>query len=165
MGGLAVGAIVSLASSVSSLLLPIGVRYVLLALVVVGLVATELDILTLHLPQRSRLVPQSVVHRGAAVGAFQFGFEMGTGLRTYMTAAAPYAVAVGGLLVGGLIPGMIGGLGFGIGRSVVVVATRSASDTDEWWSGFESLERANRTTMMLITAAALIMAAAFSMRL
>ncbi|MFD0428413.1 hypothetical protein ACFQ60_11025 [Streptomyces zhihengii] len=41
-----------------------------------------------------------MLRRHLARGAMQFGFELGTGVRTYVSASAPYAIAVAVLLSG-----------------------------------------------------------------
>lgn len=50
---------------------------------------------------------------------FQFGFEMGTGLRTLLPTAAPHLIAAAVLLTPGmtLLAALATGLGFGFGRT------------------------------------------------
>jgi len=60
--------------------------------------------------------------------AFRFAFELGTGVRTYITASAPYGLALVLALclptdlASGLLASAAGALGYGVGRSVVVAA-------------------------------------------
>lgn len=116
------GALSGLGFEVVGLLLPIPYQ---LGLGVFGLVGVVLlmhsvGVLPLRLPEAKRQIPRHVLERGR-LGAFQFGIELGSGLRTYMSASAPYLLAVG--LVLSLWPtgsGVLVGLGFGIGRAAVV---------------------------------------------
>lgn len=110
-----------------------------------GLITTVIGIVGItrfshKLPQRRRLVPQYAALRGPAVGAFQFGLEMGTGLRTYVTATAPYVLAVGVLLLGGPIVGMLAGIGFGLGRSLMAASTFYSSGVHAWILAFHRNE-------------------------
>lgn len=84
------------------------------------------------LPQNARQVPQTVRGRGPSVGGFQFGFEMGTGLRTYMTTALPHVVVVAVVL--GANPGaaVAGGLGFGAGRAMMLMQRGAGSRAGAW---------------------------------
>lgn len=93
----------------------------ILALRVVGL-------LCLDLPQRAVQIPRETFTMGARQSAFRFAFELGMGVRTYITATSPYALAV--LLVlaapqtlgSALLASVLAAVGYGCGRSVVVVS-------------------------------------------
>jgi hypothetical protein len=65
----------------------------------------------------------------------QFGFEMGTGARTYVPTSAPYILALAIFLLGPAIgTAIVAGIGFGIGRSAVLMGwfVRSAqSESDQ----------------------------------
>lgn len=57
-----------------------------LVIAIFGLISiNEFGLVRLPLPQNGRQVPESVRDDGPRYGALQFGFEMGTGLRTYYT--------------------------------------------------------------------------------
>lgn len=68
-----------------------------------------------------------------SAGAAMFRYEMGTGMRTFVTGAAPYVV-VAGILVStpGLVSGVTAGLGFGFGRGLVPLI-RAGKDDLDWW--------------------------------
>lgn len=70
-------------------------------------------------PGARRQVPETVAFRGVQ-GAFQFGFEMGTGLRTYMPVAMPVVVIIATALLG-MTPwlGLACGLAFGSARGAL----------------------------------------------
>lgn len=69
------------------------------------------------LPENRRQVTQRVVRMRPLHGALKFGFEMGTGVRTYVTAASPYVVAAWVLLYGDLALAAATATAFGLGRS------------------------------------------------
>lgn len=80
----------------------------------------------LHLPQRMYQIPRETFTNGPARAAFRFAFELGAGVRTYITSVSPYALAI--LILLGLPGGLGAGagaagsaaVGYGIGRSIVV---------------------------------------------
>ncbi|GAA0411887.1 hypothetical protein Acor_15860 [Acrocarpospora corrugata] len=86
----------------------------------------------LRLVQNRRLVPQEVIPRSRFEGPFQFGFEMGTGVRTFTPTALPHALVLTIILMGGIGPGVLAGLGFGLGR-VLMPLTRSLSGDPQGW--------------------------------
>lgn len=73
-----------------------------------------------RLPQNRRLVPQTIIRRRDSAGALQFGFEMGTGVRTFIPTALPHGLVVLVLLQTTTIgTAVAAGLGFGLGRALV----------------------------------------------
>lgn len=78
------------------------------------------------LPQRRYQIPRETFTAEPTRAAFRFAFELGSGVRTYITAAAPYAAATLLLLA---LPSALStatsavlatGVGFGVGRSMIV---------------------------------------------
>ncbi len=112
--------------------LPPAVRAAAVITVALLGVAREAGWVHIRLPQNARQIPQEVLQRRIRRGALQFGFELGTGVRTYVSASAPYVVALG-LLVGHQPAAVtiLTGTGFGVGRAVTAAA-RYASRHDEW---------------------------------
>lgn len=104
-------------------------------LAVAGLaVLRDLGLVRIPLPQNGRQVPQEVLARDWHRGAAQFGFELGTGVRTFVSASAPYVLAVALLLSG---PGLVAvalpvGLGFGAGRALAPLLRRASADGTGW---------------------------------
>jgi hypothetical protein len=132
LGGVLSSLVLWLLSGLASPL-PSPVRYVaVLGFALVG-VLRDVGVVRLRLPQNSRQVPREVLQRRLVRGALQFGFELGTGVRTYLSATAPYVVAVALLL---LTPGpadaVLAGAGFGIGRAATPLL-RFASGTGDGW--------------------------------
>jgi hypothetical protein len=95
-------------------------------------VAREAGWIRIPLPQNARQIPQDVLRRRIRRGATQFGFELGTGVRTFVSASAPYVVALGLLLSHqGPVATILTGTGFGLGRAVTATA-RYASRNEGW---------------------------------
>lgn len=118
-GGLtAVGAILGV-------VVPLGVRLGV-AVVLLGVLAVfELMGRADRLPQNRRLVPPTIMAADADAGPLQFGFEMGTGLRTFAPSALPLATVVVALLwAPGGLEWLALTLGFGLGRSLAIPARR-----------------------------------------
>jgi hypothetical protein len=70
--------------------LPPRIRLILLASIALSLVLRQAGVARVPLPQNARQVPQAVYLRHPVVANAQFGFEMGTGMRTLVSAVAPY---------------------------------------------------------------------------
>lgn len=71
------------------------------------------------LPENRRQIPTHVFNGGLVRGALRFGFELGTGARTYVPAPAPYVLLLV-LLLAWLPLGLalLVALGFGLGRGL-----------------------------------------------
>ncbi|MGW1542018.1 hypothetical protein ACWCPM_17600 [Streptomyces sp. NPDC002309] len=137
--------------------LPAGVRQGLILAAASAAALRDAGRLTLRLPQNARQIPQDVLRRHLARGALQFGFELGTGVRTYVSASAPYAIAVAVLLSGGSsAPALAAGLGFGAGRALTPALRRLSGDGENWDDRL-----ARRLTGMTVLSSALIATTAF----
>ncbi|MGI5163933.1 hypothetical protein ACQEU3_06210 [Spirillospora sp. CA-253888] len=111
--------------------LPSQARTALIVLVAALGVARELGWLAIPLPQNARQIPQEVLQFRLRRGSLQFGFEMGTGVRTYVSASSPYVLALGLLLSHqGLAACALAGLAFGGGRALSSALTFWARDPD-----------------------------------
>jgi len=111
--------------------LPPRLAAAMLVLAVFAALFHEVGLAELPLPQNGRQVPEQIFRRGPLMGALQFGFEMGTGLRTFMTSALPHVLAVGVFLLAGPLEAFAAGLGFGAGRALVPLGRWL---TDDSWS-------------------------------
>lgn len=106
--------------------------WILVAAALIG-VARDARIVRFPLPQNRRLVPQTVFGRGRIRGPLQFGFEMGTGLRTYISSTAPYVLALAvPLLARSIGAALLAGAGFGLGRSVLPWSRQASKDGSVW---------------------------------
>src|SRR5262249_31138950 len=95
-------------------------------------VAREAGWIPVPLPQNARQIPREGLQRRIRLGSLQFGFELGTGGRTYVSASAPYVVALGVRLAHpGPPAAILTRTGLGVGRAVTATA-RYASRNDEW---------------------------------
>jgi hypothetical protein len=85
------------------------------------------------LPQNARQVPQEVLTGQVARGSLQFGFEMGTGVRTYVSSTVPYVLAVALALTAPDIGAVLAaGLGFGAGRAAMPLSRHLSGDGELW---------------------------------
>lgn len=111
-----------------------------LSAVALVVLSHELQLIRLPLPQNARQVPERIVDSGPRWGAFQFGIEMGTGTRTFMTSAQPHLLFLGVLLVASASPlvAVAAGVGFGLGRTLVPFGRTFTGLHDEWSHRFES---------------------------
>jgi len=126
------------------------------------LLLREFGLLPLPLPENRRLVPQAVLHKPGLRPALIFGIELGTGVRTYVPAVAPYLLALAILLLGpDWTMVLLVALGFALGRAVMPMA-RLLSGEPEAWDGL--LERRLRLALLTrasatVTAVAVVWAA------
>lgn len=146
-GGVAVGAAIGL---INALLfnwwLPKDAALLFLSLVTAALLI-DLGKLRVRLPQNARQVPERIELRGPRAGALQFGVEMGTGLRTFMTSALPHAIAVYTLVALPVDSALAAGLGFGAGRSLVPLARAIPGNESNWTPTFDRFSRSIRATL------------------
>jgi hypothetical protein len=132
LGGLATASVLWLLSGLAA---PLPDRWA--AAVLMGLAGAallrDLGVLSIRLPQNARLVPQTLFYeRGAARAALRFGFELGTGVRTYLSASAPYVLAAAIVLVGNLEAAVVAGVAFGLGRALMPALRYASPEADAW---------------------------------
>lgn len=139
-GGLAGGCALWLLSGLATPA-PVAWREVVVVLLAAAGIAREVGLLPVRLPQNARQIPREILQTRLRRGALRFGFELGTGVRTYVPATAPYVVALAVLLVGGGVAvALPAGLGFGMGRALTPLM-RYASGDGEWWDGHVAAQR------------------------
>jgi hypothetical protein len=135
--GLVAGGLTTAAGAwlVSGLFQPLPLTVRCAALVGLAAVAALQDVgwINLALPQARRQIPQTLFRRGLGRAALQFGFELGTGLRTYLPSALPYLL-LGAVVLLGQDPrfAAAAGAGFGLGRALMPLLWR-ASKNPAWW--------------------------------
>jgi hypothetical protein len=154
LGGLTTAALALLLGAVALRpLLPVPIAAA--AVVAVGFfVVTET--LGLHrgrLPQARRQVPTSIIARGADVGALQFGFEMGTGARTFMPNGLPHLALAYCLLLADPVSSLVVGAAFGAARALMALSRTRSPDAwdDEWAIHAAKLTRLLAVIMALAT--------------
>jgi hypothetical protein len=94
-------------------------------------------------------VPSTVIGTGGQAGALQFGFEMGTGVRTHMPSNLPYLPLVTVLLVGNWVAALLAGLGFGLGRAAMALGRHHSGDAAWWDRQWRHHQRSLRITLTL----------------
>lgn len=104
------------------------------AVLLLFVVAGEFGLHHVLLPHRRAQVPTSVIGAGSDLGALRFGYEMGTGLRTHMPSNLPYLALASALLLADMVPALLIGLGFGLGRTGMALGRHHSGDAD-WWDG------------------------------
>lgn len=77
----------------------------------------------LRLPEARRQIPAEVFGANLVRGAYRFGFELATGVRTYAPSAAPYVLLLTVLLLRPQLGlALLMGAGFGLGRAAPLIA-------------------------------------------
>jgi hypothetical protein len=113
--------------------LPAPWRYATIVAVALLGVLREVEVVHIPLPQNARQVPQDVLSHSPWRGALRFGFELGTGVRTYVSATAPYVLAVAVVLGGQRLPvAALAGVGFGAGRAASPLIRRASGAVEGW---------------------------------
>jgi hypothetical protein len=81
-------------------------------------------------------------------GAFRFGLELGTGVRTYVPPAAPYILLLA-ILLGGLTlrDALLIAMGFGVGRAIPVMVAVGAGERVQ--TAFDFLRRSDAPAMLI----------------
>lgn len=91
------------------------------------------------LPQNARQIPQEVLNRDVVRGSLRFGFELGTGVRTYLPASTPYVLAAALLLcTPDLAVAALTGAGFGVGRALTPLTRHTSRAGGSWDAALRS---------------------------
>jgi hypothetical protein len=109
-----------------------------LAIVVVG---NDTRLFSVRLPQNGRQVPSSVIFDGGRLGALRFGFEMGTGMRTFMTSSLPHLAALTVALYAPWLYALLSGAAFGAGRAIMPLIRMASGDSEAWDRRFQVNQR------------------------
>lgn len=123
----------------------------------------EFNLLRISLPQNSRQVPQRITSAGPRFGALQFGFEMGTGMRTFMTSSAPYLLLACIALSADPVAFFVAGMSFGFGRALMTISRNASSDQQIWDSKLSITDGAIRR--ILAVASVLLVVGIVGLRL
>lgn len=113
---------------------PLLVAIALIGTTTAVVLATDVGQAGCRLPENRRQVRQRVLRMEPSVGALMFGFELGTGVRTFLTGKAPYIILVAAVLATthGPVAAMLVGLGFGLGRGLVPLDRAMSYEVDAW---------------------------------
>ncbi len=154
LGGTVVGAVLVVLGSLVRPLAPDAVRWALVVVLGVVVAGSEVGLYSLPLPQNGRQVPPTVVEAGGRVGALQFGFEMGTGLRTYMTSGLPHLTALCVALVAPWWGGLLAGTAFGAGRALMPLLRLTWAPADLWDNALDRVTLL--VSVLLVTGSGLV---------
>ncbi|MCT2582220.1 hypothetical protein [Actinophytocola gossypii] len=129
---------------------------IVVAAAVLG-VLRDVGAVSFPLPQNARQVPQDVLRRDVVRGALRFGFEMGTGVRTYVSSTVPYVLVVALLLTApGIATAIAAGVGFGLGRALTPTTRYASGDGETWDDALHAHVRGIKVAAGLAVAAALV---------
>ena len=82
----------------------------------------------ISLPEARRQIPAEVFGGSLVRGAYRFGLELGTGVRTYVPSPAPYILLLAVFLARlSLADAVLVGLGFGVGRAFPLMVQLTAA--------------------------------------
>jgi hypothetical protein len=154
LGGLLSGLVLALAGGLVTPLPLAGRQVAAVTVALLGLLR-EAGLVPIRLPQNSRQIGQDVL-RNPVRGALQFGFELGTGVRTYVSATAPYVLAIAVLLAGSPAAAVLAGLGFGAGRAITPLLRQASAAPARW----DALLTTRLRAVALVAAAAAVAALA-----
>jgi hypothetical protein len=132
VGGVAVATALVVAGSLIRLPIPEIARVAIVGAFLVAVVLREFKVVDFWLPQKKRQIPESVFRLGRHAGPFQFGLEMGTGMRTYLPGGLPYVAGLAVLLLASVPAALAAGAGFGLGRSLMTASNLRYSDDNSW---------------------------------
>jgi hypothetical protein len=138
-----VAAVAGVVGALPQAIVPGPVRAGLFGLFAVVVLGRELGVWRFPVPENARLVPEDVQH-SAHWGALQFGFEMGTGMRTYSPSALPHLALAAVVLVVPLSAALAVAAGFAGGRALMPVLSNAWSDDGAWtqvWAAAEPVVR------------------------
>lgn len=141
LGATTTGLLLLLPAAIAQAVLPATVRWALLAVLLSVCLACDLKLLPWRLPQNARLVPSDIIVRTDGSGALQFGFEMGTGMRTYMPSHLPYLAIGVALFVCPWWAAPLAGLSFGFGRTLMVHSAVASGNASSWDTAFHERRR------------------------
>jgi hypothetical protein len=108
-------------------------RIGLLASLTIVAVLREVHVLNIALPENARQIPQEVFAKGPLLGPFQFGLELGTGVRTFVSASLPYVLAAAvWLYATDYWIALLAGAAFGLGRAAMTAARFWSGAAERW---------------------------------
>jgi hypothetical protein len=136
-GALSVASIAAIFSLVAGLA-PLSIRLAVVLVASFALLGPALINRTWVPWERARVIPQPIVYRGDPTAAFQFGFELGTGLRTHLPSALPHAMWLAAICLGGPINCGAVGLGFGLSRALMPLFRNASPDPSSWDERFHT---------------------------
>jgi hypothetical protein len=114
--------------------IPLQARAIAVLVIALSLAILEVVGRPPRLPSRARQVPRLVSTYDNRFGPFSFGFEMGTGVRTYATSTLPHIAVISLTLLGTLFTAAAVAIGFAAGRACLAWLLVRADASLEWWA-------------------------------
>lgn len=148
-GGVLSALVLLTVGSLLRLLLPPLAWGALIAVFFLVMAARELGLISFSMPQNARLVPESVFRHGRFWGPFEFGLEMGTGVRTYVTSGLPYVAVLLVALFSSPLTALVAGIAFGVGRTLMTLGNLRYSDDGQWDLVFDELATIIHTILLV----------------
>lgn len=148
LGAVLVAFVGAVLGALPQALLPAPVRWVLLGVVGLAVLLRECGLVRFAVPQNARLVPEDVQHL-REWGALQFGFEMGTGMRTYSPSALPHLMLLAIVLVVPFPAAFALAAGFAAGRLAMPLLSNAWSADGAWGGVWSRSERVVRPLLAL----------------
>jgi hypothetical protein len=121
--------------------------------------AREAGLVSFRVPENARLVPERVRDLGE-YGALQFGFEMGTGMRTYSPSALPHLTLLAVITVVPFTGAFVLAAGFAVGRFAMPLLS-NAHGTDGSWTTLWNKTRGAVAPLLAFAAISTVTAAAW----
>jgi hypothetical protein len=143
LGAVLVASVAGVVGALPQVLVPAPPREILFGLLAVPVLLRECGLLRFRVPENGRLVPEDVQHL-RRWGALQFGFEMGTGMRTFSPSALPHLALAAAVLVVPFPAVFVLAAGFAAGRLAMPLLSNAWSDDGSWtrvWARAEPLVR------------------------
>ncbi len=105
----------------------------------------------LRLPETRRQIPAEVFGANLVRGAYRFGFELATGVRTYAPSAAPYVLLLAVLVSRPPLGiALLVGAGFGVGRAAPLLLRLVAARAGTASRGTSGLATTPATVIVLL---------------
>lgn len=136
------------------LAVPFPARAAVVGAAALVVLAREAGLVAFRVPENGRLVPEDVQHR-REWGALQFGFEMGTGMRTYSPSALPHLALLAVVLVVPFAAAPAVAAGFAAGRFVQPLLSNAWSDDGGWAAVWDRAQHRVRAVLALAATGAL----------
>ncbi|MBW0114353.1 hypothetical protein [Pseudonocardia abyssalis] len=155
LGAALVAFVAGVVGAIPQALVPAPVRWGLFGVAALAVLLRECGLLSFPVPENARLVPEDVQHL-REWGALQFGFEMGTGMRTYSPSALPHLVLLAVVLVVPFPAAFAVAGGFALGRLAMPLLSNAWSSDGGWTEVWTGAERRVRPLLALTVVGSLV---------
>ena len=157
IGALGIASVGAALGGVVQGMVPRPARLAMIGILAAIVVVREAIPASLRIPENRRLVPEHISAHGRVLGPLQFGFEMGTGVRTYSPSALPHLLFAALVLVVPPYGALPVAAGFASGRWIMAVVSNRYDDAGGWTDAWQLHRRplAAMTSVGAVTALAI----------